>query len=630
MRPRPACHPKTKAGGRRFARRSAALAVVLLSVAPGVGAQALRVEVNVSQAVGPIRDVFGVNRKPGFSTRPTQGAALSVDASTLYAAFGVSQVRLHDAGADLCTTYTAALKQNTAVSPPQTVTGCELSGTGSVPTFTWTPTSSADADLNNPANYDFTGVDTALKEVARAGAGTYLRLGESYNGPNHTADPVAWAKVATNLYQHVIGRFKPTAGVAATNPVFVEVHNEPDGGFWRGTPADFYTLFRETVTRVRAAAQAAGQPLRIGGPGFTRSILTSSKVAGNPANGFIAGVGLAQLDFYSAHLYGSCDRASASESATFLRSLRALVNQQGGGTLPIHITEWNIGLGNQCGNSFFAEPRTQSYASAVLTQFQDPAQNIEAAHFYAGVPIMALFDFSTVAGKARINPSAWAFWAHAPLRGGTQVDTQVCQGSCKAGPAAESLPLLALAAQLGDRVRVVLTNDGASAQTATVQFKGLTGSTYRSVALTPPGAVQDVAVTGDPGQVDATAVQTLLARPTQETRSELRPTAGTLEITATVPARGLQVLELQPQRTLTEQADCLFGWGERQYATLFQPQPQTSRASGDYHYRHYPATQTYVGITLSTQRLVFWDARGAEGVQDLGPLGPWLTAAGCS
>lgn len=592
-------------------------------------AQGLRVEVNAAQTVGPIRDVFGVNRKPGFSTRPSQGPAVPVDAANLYAAFGVSQVRLHDAGVDLCTTYTAATRQNTAVSPPQTVTGCELSGTGSVPTFTWTPTSSADADLSNPANYDFSGTDTALQEVARTGAGIYLRLGESYNGPNNTADPVAWAKVATHLYQHVIGRFKPTAGVGPVNPVFVEVHNEPDGGFWRGTQSDFYTLFRETVTRVRAAAQAAGQPLRIGGPGFTRSILTSSKVAGNPANGFIAGVGLAQLDFYSAHLYGSCDRASASESATFLRSLRALVNQQGGSTLPIHITEWNIGLGNQCGNSFFSESRTQSYASAVLTQFQDPAQNIEAAHFYAGVPIMALFDFSTAAGKARINPSAWAFWAHAPLRGAHQVDTQVCQGSCKSGPAAETLPLLALGVQQGDRVRVVLTNDGTSSQTATVQFKGLTANAYRAVTSTPPNIVQEVPVSGSPAQVDAGTLQTLLSRPVQETRSDLRPVSGVVEVSATVPARGLQVLELQPQRTLTEQADCLFGWGERQYATLFQPLPQASKASGDYHYRHYPATQTYLGITLGTQRLVFWDARGAGGVQDLGPLGPWLEAAGC-
>ncbi|MFO1252328.1 MAG: hypothetical protein U1E77_14610 [Inhella sp.] len=593
-------------------------------------AQSLRVELDLAQPQGAIRDVFGVNRKPGFSTKPTQGAAANLDAANLYAAFGLSQVRLHDAGLDLCSTYTAATKLNTGVSPAQTVSGCELTGTGGIPTFTWTPTSSADADLNNTANYDFSGTDTALKEVASTGAATYLRLGESYNGPNNTADPVAWAKVATNIYQHVIGRFKPTAGVAAVDPVFVEVHNEPDGGFWRGTQADFYTLFRETVTRVRAAAQTAGKSLRIGGPGFTRSILTTSGVAGNPANGFIAGVGLSNLDFYSAHLYGSCDRASASESAAFLRNLRSLVNNQGGSSLPIHITEWNIGLGNQCGNAFFGEARTQSYASAVLTQFQDPAQNIEAAHFYAGVPIMALFDFSTTAGKARINPSAWAFWAHAQLRGGTQLSTQVCQSNCLAGYAAETLPLLALGAQRGERTLLVLTNDGSSAQSTTVRVKGLGSGRYQAVLRTPSNAVQELSVAGNPAKVDSTALQSLLASPAQETRSDLSPSAGVLELSTSVPARGLQVVELKPQaRTLSEQADCLFSWGERQYASLFQPQPQVSKTAGDYYYRHYPTTNTYVGITLSGQRLVFWDANGSVGIQDLGALGTWLGTAGC-
>jgi len=285
-----------------------------------------------------------------------------------------------------------------ALSPAQAVGGCELSGTGGIPTFSWTPISSADADLGNPADYDFSGADTALSEIAGAGAAVYLRLGESYNGPNHTADPVAWAKVAANIYRHVIGAFKPSIGVAAVDPVYVEVHNEPDGGFWRGSAAEFHTLFRETVTRVRAVAAAAGRTVRIGGPGFTRSILTTATVAGNPANGFVGAVGADSLDFYSAHHYGSCSTATLAASASFLRSLRALVDGQGGAGKPIHVTEWNIGLGTQCGSALYAEPRMQSWTSGVLTLMQEPAYRIEAAHFYSGVPIMSLFDFTTVSG----------------------------------------------------------------------------------------------------------------------------------------------------------------------------------------------------------------------------------------
>src|SRR4029079_13687064 len=101
-------------------------------------------------------------------------------------------------------------------------------------------------------------------------------------------------------------------------------------------------------------------------------------------------------------LYDKCANATLSSSATFLRSLRALVDGQGGAGKPLQITEWNIGLGQQCGNALYAEQRLQSYASGVLTLMQDPAQAIEAAHFYAGVTIMSLFDFTSAANAVRI------------------------------------------------------------------------------------------------------------------------------------------------------------------------------------------------------------------------------------
>jgi hypothetical protein len=586
----------------------------------------LVVDIDTAVERGTVRDVFGVNRRPSFSARDS-GAPLN--AASLYASFGVSQVRTHDTGLDLCGTYTAATKLNTGVSPAQPVAGCELSGTGSIPTFSWTPTSSADADLNNPASYDFSATDTALTDIAATGASVYLRLGESYNGPNQTGDPVAWAKVATNIYRHMIGAFKPTAGVAAVEPVFVEVHNEPDGGFWRGTASDFHALFRETVARVRAAAAAAGRSVRIGGPGFTRSILTTSNVAGNPANGFVAAVGADSLDFYSAHHYGNCSAAKMSESASFLRSLRSLVDRQGGSGKPIHVTEWNIGLGNQCGSAQYGDPRMLSWTSGVMTLMQDPAHDIEAAHFYAGVPIMALFDLTTVAGKARVNPSAWAFWAHGRLRGATRLEAQVCQGaSCLAAHASETLPLLALAARRDGLTSVVVTNDGSSAQTYTLRLRGLSASVDATVR-TPPSGTQDVPTSGSPAQADAAALRALLSQPARELLGALVPNAGTVELSLTVPARSLHLVELRAAGSVTAQADCLLDWGERAYPTLLRPALSPSVTAGGYHYRYYSATQTYVGISLADQRLLLLD--GSSGVlQDLGLLSTWLATASCS
>jgi hypothetical protein len=519
--------------------RSASLAVTVVAAAT----PAATVKVDLSQAGSPFADLLGVNRLP---TATSQTPGTSWDGSALYAAFGVGQIRMHDGSIDLCTVYKAATRLNLGVTPAQPVQGCTLSGTGGVPHFQWTPSSPADADLNDPDNYDFTAVDQALQTALATGASVYLRLGESYNGPNDTADPVAWAKVAANIYRHVIGQFKPTAGIAV-QPVFVEVFNEPDGAFWRGDLATFNTLYTETTQRVRAAASAAGRTVVVGGAGFTHNVLAHSTESGNPARDFVANVGASTLDFYSAHLYDRCDAASWSSAAGFLRNLRALVDGQGGSGKPIHITEWNIGLGQQCGASLFSSQRTQSFVGGVLTLMQDPAHVIQAAHFYAGMPIMPLFDFTTIAGAVRVNPSAWAFWAHGQVKGAARLGVQVCPagGSCMAGYASEATGLLALAGSSGGRTVVVVTNDSSSAATYALQLDGASAARLTAIVSTPPPGSRDLATTGNPATPDAAAVSALLASVTQDTRSELIVRDGHLTLQLMVPAKTTQTVQLR-------------------------------------------------------------------------------------
>lgn len=610
------------------------IAPLLLAGSFAINAQAasVTVEVDANHTLGSIRDVFGTNRKPTASSHaPSSGQAGSVNwnGSSLYTTFGLTQVRTHDTGVDLCSTYTAATKTNTGVTPSQPVTGCTLSGTDGPPHFVWTPTSTNDADLNNPDNYDFSSIDEAIGTSLATGAAIYLRLGESYNGPNDTNDPVAWAKVAANIYRHVIGVFKPTAGIAV-DPVFVEIHNEPDGAFWAGSTATFNTLFVETAQRVRAAAAAAGRTVRVGGAGFTRNVLTTSSQTSNPANGFIPAVGASTLDFYSAHLYSTCSRATLGAAATFLRSLRDLVNTQGGTDKPLHITEWNIGLGEQCGEAFFSEQRTQSFDSGVLTLFQDPAQNIEAAHFYAAMPLMSLFNFTSNAGKVRINPSAWAFWAHTRLKGASMLDTQVCpQGSaCVDGHAAESTALMALAGQSSGSQSIVITNDSANSVSYTLRIKGLPGSDATAVVSTPPSEARDLTATGDPSSADANELTALLALVAKETQA-LTITGGTAEFSATIPARTVQLIEVTPALT-TETSDCLFHWAERTYPQLFSPAGATSATISPYYYRYYTNTRNYLA-TSSADRHV-WVLGPPWGAQPLsvGPASNFLGMAGCN
>lgn len=605
------------------------LSALLLAAHGAVSSQTtgLSLEVDTQQALGTVRDVFGTNKKPSFSSQ-TPGTTLN--ASNLYTAFGLSQIRLHDSGVDLCTIYSPATKLNLGVTPSQPVTGCDLTGTGAVAHFSWTPSSTADADLNNPNNYDFSSVDQTLIEAQATGAQVYLRLGESYNGPNDTSDPVAWAKVATNIYKHVIGTFKPTPGLAV-QPAYVEVFNEPDGGFWRGNASTFHTLFTETVTRVRAAAAAAGKTVKIGGPGFTRSILTTSTVTGNPANGFVTAVGAGNLDFYSAHLYNSCSTATLASAGTFLRSLRSLANSQGATGKPLHITEWNIGLGQQCGNSFFAEARTQSFASGVLSLMQDPSLNIDAAHFYSAVPIMSLFDFTTANGKVRINPSAWAFWAHGRMRGAPLLSTQVCQGSsCTSGMTADALPIMGVAARRAGGQSIVVTNDTTSSQTYTLRLKGLTGTHVSISTSQPPANVVEFAVSGSPATISTNDLRTLGNLFTSSAPATLAISGGVATTSLTIPPRSVQLVDVAASHPgIAQRSDCVIGWGEKTFPDIFKPTPYFSVTVGDYLYRYYAASGTYLAVNTADQHLVYLNTRSNKGIEDLDLLTNWLGAASC-
>lgn len=188
-----------------------------------------------------------------------------------------------------------------------------------------------------------------------------------------------------------------------------------------------------------------------------------------------------------------------------------------------------------------------SYASAILTLMQDPAQKITAAHFYAGMPIMSLFDWSSVSGKVRINPGAWAFWAHSRLKGQTMLTAQICPGGtgCVNGYAAESKPLLVMAGSAGGVRNVVITNDGSSSVTYTLRVSGLSGSSVTATVYTPPSGTTDVTVSGSPQRPDAAAITALLALPSTDVRSALAVTSGQIELTLTIPANSVQVVKVQ-------------------------------------------------------------------------------------
>ncbi len=74
-------------------------------------------------------------------------------------------------------------------------------------------------------------------------------------------------------------------------------------------------------------------------------------------------------------------------------------------------------------------------------------------------------------------------------------------------------------------------------------------------------------------------------------------------------------------------SDCLFNWAQQYFPDLFGPAGFVTQVSGEYYYRYYSATNTYLGIS-SIDGNVYYMGSDRQ-LQGQGPLSLWLKLAGC-
>jgi serine protease len=75
----------------------------------------------------------------------------------------------------------------------------------------------------------------------------------------------------------------------------------------------------------------------------------------------------------------------------------------------------------------------------------------------------------------------------------------------------------------------------------------------------------------------------------------------------------------------TQSHDCLLNWAERNYSGYFTP-AAASQFYGPYYYRHYPATNSYLGVSSEDNHIYFLSG----GVmRDQGIANSWYTATNC-
>ncbi len=80
---------------------------------------------------------------------------------------------------------------------------------------------------------------------------------------------------------------------------------------------------------------------------------------------------------------------------------------------------------------------------------------------------------------------------------------------------------------------------------------------------------------------------------------------------------------------LTNSADCLFNWAERQYPEFFQPARPAAATQDGYYYRYYRTSNSYLVVSSTARHVHYIGALSANAPLDLGELATWLRDAGC-
>ena len=384
-----------------------------------LGAADVHLAIDVADHVGPVPPL-GVNKGPLMGGR---FGGSTYDFTSLYQAFSVGSIRAHDGSVDVCKIYSDDTLTLTPANTPLDADVCTYEPTGPTEAARWSVNDVG--TITAPGSYDWTSADAEVDAILDGGFEWMLRLGDSFNGPNDNDSAADWARVAGQIYRHyAVGWPAPTVDTTRA-PRWVEIHNEPDGMFWNGDAAQFYDMHELLYDDLVSFEDPSLDEPAVGGAGFTDRGVSSWLTGTGFVDGFMAEHGADRLQFLSIHHYNECDEALLTRLADYLMDVRGAVDAMSPG-LPVLVTEWNIGLGSQCGNDLFGTQQAAAYAGAASAIFADPDVGVAGTWFYAGTPIMSAFAMDETDQSMSANPLAWALAFHGRLSGGTGIRTEIC------------------------------------------------------------------------------------------------------------------------------------------------------------------------------------------------------------
>ena len=279
------------------------------------------VKVNLCKTIGKIKPMHSANNGPVFNIKDYKNGTMHPFNSNLdlYRAAGFPYARTHD------TSFYHRYGLEHVIDVYYVF-----------PNF--------EADVNDPASYDFTHTDEYVECSYIAGTKIYYRLGHriEHNTKKYGVLPPRDFKKWAEICEHIIRHY--TDGWADGyhyDMEFWEIWGEPDlattfsinNPCWVGTPEQFFEFYHVVATHLKSCFPH----LKIGGP----------SLAGNPqwADRFLAQL-KAPLDFFSWHHYFSSPER-IKEKFNFYR---ALLDKYGYTDTLSVLAEWNYLRGEKWEN----------------------------------------------------------------------------------------------------------------------------------------------------------------------------------------------------------------------------------------------------------------------------------------
>ena len=347
------------------------------------------------------------------------------------------------------------------------------------------------ADVDDPASYDFTFTDALITALFEAGVEPYYRLGVTIENQAEIkayriyppADYDKWASICEHIIAHYIDGW---ADGYHYNIRYWEIWNEPDDGhgvdgrfsqMWLGTAEDYYRLYDVTARRLKARFP----DIRVGGYGAIgfyavtddpNAISLRHQYQMDFFHGFIRYVKEhnSPIDFFSWHSYSST--AEMLRQADWLH--KTLVDY-GFSELETHLNEWNAVHWDRGTSHHSAE-----VAAAMLGMQNQPCVELLMlydAKIVGGSEYMPLFD-------PRDYHPIHAYYALAAFNQLYRLGTQVSL-TC------DTERVYAVAATNGEKHALMISNISGRAQTLEIEGVDLSDAhwyildQYRLLSWTP-------------------------------------------------------------------------------------------------------------------------------------------------